>query len=86
MKLMKMKKYKKAMKKMLGLGLDLGISSVAVSSLPANDISPEITEGYSKMAGVFPAYGSLAGAGMTLGLTKKLTNTKFKKTKKKFLK
>lgn len=66
------------MKDMMKLGLGLGVGHVAMSSLPANDISPKVSEGMTKMAGFFPAYGSMAGVGMTLGMTKKV----IKSTKK----
>ena len=72
-------KYTKSMKKMLKTGMMMGVGHTALSSLPANDISPKVSEGMTKFAGFYPTYGSMAGVGMTLGITKKvLKSTKLK--------
>jgi len=74
-----MKKQKESeLKKMMKLGMGMGVSHLALSSFPANPITPQVSEGYVKVAGAFPAMGTLIGTGMLVKQSKKL----IKSTKK----
>lgn len=78
-------KKKNMMHGLLGTGLGLTAGSIAVGALPANDVSPHIQAGMVKFASFYPAFGSLAGAKVTLDLTKKVVKSTKKLNGRKML-
>jgi hypothetical protein len=74
-----MKKQKQSeIKKMMNMGMGLGVSNLAISALPQNDVTANVSAGYANFSKVFPAYGTLAGTTVLVKQSKKL----LKSTKK----
>lgn len=72
---------KKKFKKMAGLGMQTYGGAMVMGALPtmgnANvaSIQGNVTTGYANFSNAFPAMGSMAGAGMTIKMAKKLGGT-----------
>ena len=78
------KRKKRRRNSLLGLGLQTGVSSVAVNVLPPNPVSPQVSKGFTEFAGFFPTFGKLKGAELVIrGTSGVIKATKKLKPKKK---
>ena len=68
-------KKKNPISEMTNLGLNMSVGHLALSSFPANDITPKVSAGYTKVASAFPAMGTMIGTGMLIQHGKKLIKT-----------
>jgi hypothetical protein len=66
---------KKQTKKMMGLGTQVIAGSMIVGALPQNAVTENMSKGYANFSTAFPTVGKLAGAGLTINMTKKLLKT-----------